>query len=150
MTPKLRGALVATFIGYLGVVGVLTLDPTQKAPGHSLSLVSVLLRGIGLRVSAASSVLEVVSNVALFVPLGLLGLLLWPSRRVLGWTAAGAGLSAAIELSQLLFLPHRFATISDVAANTAGALLGALLAAGIRRVLLGPGRPLSWLGDAIR
>jgi glycopeptide antibiotics resistance protein len=69
-----------------------------------------------------------VSNVALFVPFSLLGLVVWPSRRVLAWTAAGALASTTIELVQLLLLPQRFATVSDVLANTSGALLGALIA----------------------
>jgi glycopeptide antibiotics resistance protein len=127
---------VVVFGCYLVAVGVLTLDPSQQAPGRSLSLVSALLQAVGLPVLADSRVLEVASNVALFVPFGLLGLLSWPSLRVLGWTALGALLSAAIELSQLLFLPHRFATVSDLVANTTGAMLGALVATAVRRVLV--------------
>ncbi|MCS5713686.1 VanZ family protein [Herbiconiux sp. CPCC 205716] len=69
---------------------------------------------------------EFTSNVLLFVPLGLLlGLLL--GRRIWGLSVlvCFAG-SAAIELTQYLFLPARFATVDDVIANTLGGLLGAL------------------------
>ncbi|HET8895805.1 MAG TPA: VanZ family protein, partial [Protaetiibacter sp.] len=50
------------------------------------------------------------------------------------WSATLAGLvtSGIIEGVQL-FLPTRFATVSDLIANTAGALLGALLVAAVRR-----------------
>jgi VanZ family protein len=125
-----RAAVVVAFVAYLATVAVLVFDPSQHAPGTSLALVSRVLRAAQLPVPAHSP-LEVASNVVLFVPFSLLGLLIWPSRRVLGWTAAGALLSATIELVQLVFLPHRFATVSDVVANTTGALLGALLATGV-------------------
>jgi VanZ family protein len=50
------------------------------------------------------------------------------------WSATLAGLvtSGIIEGVQL-FLPTRYATVSDLVANTAGALLGALLVAASRR-----------------
>ncbi|MBM7476511.1 VanZ family protein [Curtobacterium herbarum] len=82
--------------------------------------------------------IESLANVAFFVPLGLLVVLLAGARW--WWAGAGAGLlvSATIETGQALFLPARFATIDDVVANTMGAVLGAvlgvvLLAAAARR-----------------
>jgi glycopeptide antibiotics resistance protein len=71
-----------------------------------------------------------IGNVVAFVPLGFLWPLLRPSRR--GWIAVlgvGAGLSLAIELSQLLIslvigYPYRQADVDDVLLNTTGALLG--------------------------
>lgn len=70
---------------------------------------------------------ESLANVAFFVPLGLLVVLLAGARW--WWAGAGAGLvvSAAIETGQALFLPARFATIDDVVANTMGAVVGSLL-----------------------
>lgn len=71
---------------------------------------------------------EFLSNIALFIPLGvLLGLLL--GRRIWGLAVlvCFAG-SVAIELTQYVFLPARFATVDDVIANTLGALAGALVA----------------------
>jgi glycopeptide antibiotics resistance protein len=71
---------------------------------------------------------ELASNVILFFPLGalvarIMGVRLW-------WSAAIAGflISVAIELAQLAFLPARFPSVVDVAANTCGAALGALTA----------------------
>jgi len=68
--------------------------------------------------------LEALANVALFVPLGLL---LPLATRARPWSAVptGAALSTLIELTQLAFLPHRFATVQDVVLNTLGAALGA-------------------------
>jgi hypothetical protein len=71
------------------------------------------------------TVLEFVANIALFVPFGLLLALGW--SRLKTWHLAVLGLvtSGAIEFVQL-FLPTRFSTISDLVANTAGAVVGCL------------------------
>jgi glycopeptide antibiotics resistance protein len=131
---RLRGGLAAAYVGYLAVVAVLVLDPSQPAPGASLSLISRVLQAAQLPVPASSRALEVLSNVALFVPFSLLGTLLWPRRRIRAWVAAGATLSLLIELCQLLFLPQRVATVSDVLANSAGALVGAVVGSALMRL----------------
>lgn len=75
---------------------------------------------------------DVVSNVVLFLPLGLAlrahGTTTW--RVVL----AGAGLSAVVELAQAAGIPGRDAALGDLLANTVGTAFGAL--AGARRPLL--------------
>jgi glycopeptide antibiotics resistance protein len=73
-------------------------------------------------------VVEFTSNVILFVPLGALVARILGQRLWWGGAAAGFVLSALIELSQLAFLPARFPSVADVAANTFGAMVGALLA----------------------
>ena len=107
----------------------------------------------GLPAWVTYDTVEVAANVILFVPFGFLlsrslskrsprgssserpprgslserseskGLLplLWP-------TILGLALSLTIEFTQSAFLPARFATVSDLIANTAGAFLGASLA----------------------
>ncbi|PZF11056.1 VanZ family protein [Curtobacterium sp. MCPF17_011] len=82
--------------------------------------------------------IESLANVAFFVPLGLLVVLLAGARWWWAGAAAGLLVSATIETGQALFLPARFATVDDVVANTMGAVLGAvlgvvLLAAAARR-----------------
>jgi glycopeptide antibiotics resistance protein len=71
---------------------------------------------------------EAASNVLLFVPLG--ALMVWLMGRRYWWVgpAAGVLLSSLIELAQFLFLPARYPTLADIAANTLGAALGAGLA----------------------
>jgi len=68
---------------------------------------------------------DLVLNVLLFVPLGL-GLALLGLRPRLA-VAAGALLSATIELAQHWWVAGRFASLSDVAANVAGCFLGVLI-----------------------
>ena len=70
------------------------------------------------------AVVESASNVVMFVPIGALIAIL--ARRALWWLSGVIGLvvSSCIELSQLLFLPDRYASLGDVTANTSGALLG--------------------------
>jgi len=71
--------------------------------------------------------------VLLFIPFGVLGVLARdPSRRV-GWrrilvvTGLGAALSLAVETMQL-FMANRVTSVSDVATNTIGAVIGAIAA----------------------
>jgi hypothetical protein len=80
-------------------------------------------------VSAAGccSSLDIVFNILLFMPLGagLVLLRLRPRSAVV----AGALLSIAIELSQHWWVEGRFASLADVASNTAGCALGVLVVA---------------------
>ncbi len=79
-------------------------------------------------------------NVLLFVPLGLFLVLLRPGRgRVIPAALCGFFFSLAIECSQLF--NSRATDIDDLAANTLGALAGALAAAGLRRLLRGRTAP---------
>ncbi|RKR74584.1 VanZ family protein [Frondihabitans australicus] len=75
---------------------------------------------------------ETSANVIMFAPLGALIASvamprLWWSSGVLGLT-----LSLAVEFTQAEFLPQRFASASDLAANTSGALLGGAVFALVR------------------
>ena len=72
--------------------------------------------------------LEVATNVAMFVPLGfLLVLAIFRTRWWLA-VAASAAVSTVFELVQLLLLSGRVASVADVAANTLGGAVGAILA----------------------
>lgn len=90
--------------------------------------------------------IEFVSNVLMFVPIGVLGVLAFDR---VPWWLIPAGclvLSVLVELAQLVFLSARLGSIVDVAANLAGALLGATLARlvkrpGVSRPLASPRRP---------
>ena len=90
------------------------------------------LQGLGAPEWVNYDFADFVANVGFFVPIGLVAALLLPWR--IWWLAipAGAALSAALELGQALFLPERYASATDVLANTVGATLGALIAAAIR------------------
>ncbi|MET1017782.1 MAG: VanZ family protein [Leifsonia flava] len=72
-------------------------------------------------------VIESGANVLLFVPAGLLLVILmgvhWWWLSILGGMAA----SIVIELGQYLFLDERFATSDDVYANTIGTVIGTVI-----------------------
>lgn len=72
--------------------------------------------------------LEIIANILVFVPVGILAFVLLP-RRV--WPLAllvGPLLSLGIETAQRVALPHRAATVTDVVANSTGALVGVVFA----------------------
>lgn len=80
--------------------------------------------------------IEASANIILFIPLGVVAGLAYSEKR--WWQIAAFGLivSGCMELGQLLFLHNRLASPLDVATNTGGAVIGALLAAGaLKRAL---------------
>lgn len=82
---------------------------------------------------------DVVGNVVLFVPVGVLGWVLLRSRgpsslwRAAGLLVAGMAFAFALQVAQI-FVPARDAAWSDVVWNTLGLLLGMLLAAPLSRM----------------
>ena len=122
-----------TLLGYLAAVLLITQWPDPPDPGTLSWLQRVLaqLHDSGLPGAVDLPVVEALANVAMFVPLGLL---LPAATRTRAWLAvpAGAGFAALIELSQLIFLPHRVASVQDVVMNTLGAALGAAVLLAIR------------------
>lgn len=109
-------------------------DPASWLPGAFIGRIAERTQGLGLwQVLTSFHVLQVVFNVVLFVPWGIL------ARRWRGlplWAAVVTGFlgSALIEFTQYTalfgFFPcrYRFTDPDDLLMNTAGALLGALLA----------------------
>ena len=71
---------------------------------------------------------EILMNVVIIAPLTFIGSIVWPRLRWQEWTAYGFLGATMVELVQGILLPGRHASFSDIFANTAGALLGALLA----------------------
>jgi len=132
-----RRAAVALAV-YGVAVGFIVLWPVPVDRPFDVPLLRVLgaLKGSAVRPIDAYNALEAVSNVLMFVPAGLLIVVLVGRAR--WWIApvAGLGLSAAAEAAQYALLPERTATVADVIANTAGALIGAglALAVGRRRI----------------
>lgn len=131
--PRVVAALLA---GYLGVIALLTLDPSAEVASHGASLVERLL----VRLDAPTPLLapgrpEVLCNVVMLVPVPLLGRFLLRSLDWRDWTAYGFVFSAAVESAQGLFLAHRGATAVDVVANTAGTAIGAVLATAVATIL---------------
>ncbi|MCT1396192.1 VanZ family protein [Microbacterium sp. p3-SID338] len=139
-TAAARFALAA-YLLFVGFTVWLPATVSSKVTGL-VGIMSAWVARTGMASFEQSAVvLEVLANVALFIPLGLLLPIAWPRLRVWGATVAGGLLSVLIEVVQA-FLPSRVPALSDVLANTTGTFLGAGLAcllltavsAGLRRV----------------
>jgi glycopeptide antibiotics resistance protein len=136
--PPRSGArtLIASTGLFLCVVVVLmaTLWPTPLDQGYSESINRVLevLHRNGVPAWFGYDKLEFSANIAMFVPLGFLLALLLPQR--VWWLALiiSPALSIGIELTQAQLLTQRFATVSDVIANSSGAVIGATFAVALR------------------
>lgn len=130
-------------LAYLAALTLIAFWPTPVDRGlnGSISAVVLWLHANGVPAWLDYESIEFSANIALFVPVGLLVVLLTGIRRWWIGTLIGTLISCAIELGQLVFLPERFATVNDVIANSLGALLGTLIAVFVLRVPLGPAHP---------
>lgn len=133
----MRGPAIAVAAAYAVAAGLVVFWPTPVGRGLNPMIFTVLhtLGRIGAPSWVNYSLVQNFANVLLFVPVGLLiTFIVPPSRWWLGMVL-GCALSCFIELAQLLFLPHRHASLIDVATNSTGAVLGCLLALAILRRL---------------
>src|SRR5690606_42154577 len=130
----MRLLLRILFAAYLVAVGFVVWSPQ---PTEGVGIAEIVARWVASVIDQPYGptfvVLEVAANVAMFVPFGVLALTAYRWMRVWSATLAGLVTSGIIEGVQL-FLPTRFSTVSDLIANTAGALVGALLVAVGRRI----------------
>ncbi|MDQ0279299.1 hypothetical protein QO003_003602 [Arthrobacter silviterrae] len=131
--PLHRIALAAAAIYLVGVAMVVFWPtPVDRPASGELHLVIDWLHVHGLPKFIGYNQVEFTANIAMFLPMGLI-LSIWFKN---GWVGlvVGSLASCFIELSQYLFLPHRYASGLDVLANTMGAAIGAALyIAGHRR-----------------
>jgi VanZ family protein len=127
--PPRRRVARWEFFAYALILAAIALWPTPVDRAGAGMLMKALkeLHRRGMPGWIDYAFVESASNVLLFVPLGVL--VVWILGRRYWWTGGVAGmlLSALIELAQLVFLPDRYPTLLDVAANAAGAALGGLL-----------------------
>ena len=130
MPLQLHRAAGWGLVAYISGLALIALwpVPVDRAGGQLLARALRKLHRRGVPEWVDYGFVESASNVLLFVPLG--ALVVWLLGRPYGWVGPAAGLllSSLIELAQFLFLPERYPTLADVAANTSGAVIGALLA----------------------
>lgn len=133
-----RHLLTGVAVGGLAAYGVLMafmlLAPSAAAPSWLVTTTSAVAldAGVPARLATPERV-EFLLNVAAFVPVPLLGSLLWPSLDWRDWTALGFTASVLVEVAQAVAMAERSATHADVVANTLGALVGAVLTLGLGR-----------------
>lgn len=124
-----RAWALALGIPFLFILGALTLTPSRVE--HTMPNLLDLILDAAHRLGWESldfTRLEILANILVFIPVGILAFVLLP-RRV--WPLAllvGPVLSLAIETAQRVALPHRAATITDVLANSTGAIFGVAFA----------------------
>ena len=113
----------------LVVIAVIVFWPGPPDPNGQVALRVYLERGHrhGLPRWVDYDLVQNLSNVVMFVPIGVLGALALYRRNylIVLYAAVASGL---IELVQLVLLPHRVASWQDITANTVGAFLGLLCA----------------------
>jgi|GEM_PF-673802 len=125
----------------LVAVLLIVLNPTTVDAGHEDVIVRVLreLHQYGVPARFGYSQLEFSANIVMFLPLGFFaGLAVGSGVRARWWMVLVSlpAFSALIELTQHFFLPGRFATVSDVVANSIGGVVGVMVARGlVRRAL---------------
>ncbi|WP_172806299.1 VanZ family protein [Aeromicrobium choanae] len=134
--PWKRAASTLVVVAY--VVGGLTLLlwPQHVDPWFGLdetAPATAPLRWLGVPQSQWWTIIEIGSNVALFVPFGFALALVLTRRPVVRTVLAGLATSVAFELLQAVLPIDRTPSVGDVVANTCGAALGALLGVGVVR-----------------
>jgi glycopeptide antibiotics resistance protein len=128
--------IVAIAVIYLVGALMVGLWPTPVDGGIRGQIADTLafLHRAGVPSGFDYNVLEFTANIGFFVPIGALICLLLHRRIQLLAIPIGALLSCTIELSQLLFLPARFASWNDVLANTTGTVIGVVIVALVRLI----------------
>ncbi|MCZ2829142.1 VanZ family protein [Modestobacter sp. VKM Ac-2986] len=129
------GALLPAAVAVLLAVACVTLGP-PGAVAEARRTVTALAEALTAPWPGAvqRAQVEAAANVLLFVPVGALAAVLVRRRSPVLPVALGAGLSVLVELVQTT-LPGRVPDLADVAANTAGTVVGVALAAGCRSAL---------------
>lgn len=119
-----RWLLAAYTVAVIAVV----FQPRPSAAVGSVDLGYAVIVWLGLDAVVTPTMVEFAWNTVMFVPLTLLGAWGFPTLDWKRWVAVALLATAIIEGVQLLFLSGRSASLLDLASNTLGGVLGALLA----------------------
>ncbi|MBT2596615.1 VanZ family protein [Arthrobacter sp. ISL-72] len=132
--PDVWRAVLALMMAFLAIVGFWP-SPVDKPVQGQLAATLFFLHWRGLPPWVNYSFVEASANVAMFVPLGIVAFLAFPRKQWWQVSAFGLLVSSCMELGQALFLHDRFASPLDLVTNTAGAVIGCLLAGKFLRFL---------------
>lgn len=123
-------AAVLLSVLYAVVLALIAFWPTpvDRAGRDALQRTLAWLHEHGAPAWLTYGMVEFASNIVLFIPAGLLLVVLAGAR--FWWLGPLGGLlgSAAIEFGQFAFLPARTTSARDIVANTSGAIIGTVLA----------------------
>ncbi|PRB44962.1 teicoplanin resistance protein VanZ [Arthrobacter sp. MYb23] len=121
--------LKALFVAYLVSLAFVVFLPAREASTVTgfVGVIAGWLSFFGFPEEAAAIGVEFVANIVLFVPFGVFVRLLKPTLNLWPVALVAAVSSGAIEVLQLL-IPGRVTAVSDVVANTLGALAGLMVA----------------------
>jgi glycopeptide antibiotics resistance protein len=128
MKQSVRGLAAIAMTVYAALLGLALFWPSSGVQNQMIFWLMRRLFGLGIPFDVATFPrMEVLMNVAILMPLSLLGALVTDRLRWQEWTAYAFIASAVVEIVQGSLLPHRQASFSDIVANTTGAMLGAIL-----------------------
>lgn len=130
MTRRILAVALAIYTAFVLFV---TLTPRIPGTGTVAILVNSVLgyfHDRGLLVGVQYDDIEFLANIGMFVPLGVLAMIIWRAWWVL---PMGTALSGFVELYQALLLPGRVGEWRDVLSNSIGFLLGASVVIVIHR-----------------
>ena len=130
-------SVVALLSTYVVIVLLVTMSPTPVDQGFSSAIDKVLavLHRNGVPEWFGYNKLEFSANIAMFAPIGFLVALALPAR--VWWLAliVCPAFSGGIEYVQGAVLTERFSTLSDLIANSIGAVIGILFAVILRALV---------------
>jgi glycopeptide antibiotics resistance protein len=109
--------------------------PLDQDYGAAVDKFLAVLHRNGIPMWFGYNKLEFSANILMFLPLGFLIALLLPAKTWWLSLLICPAISIGIELTQSVALSARFATITDVIANSIGALIGIFLAVVLRAVI---------------
>ena len=134
---RVRFVAVLTVM-YIVVVLAVTLTPTTVDHGLDPYIERILqeLHERGVPAFVDYGFIEFSANIVFFVPVGFLLGILFQYRLWFLAIVCGGALSAAVETVQGLFLPGRVSSLTDVLANTTGAVIGCIVAVAVRMLIL--------------
>jgi glycopeptide antibiotics resistance protein len=127
VSSRSRAWWTTAFVVWAAVIARMTLWPTLGDEEPFALLDDVLGWAQRTGVPLTFGMVEAFANILLFVPFGALAVLVWRPRHPWWVVAAGCATSCAIELTQLVLLPHRVADVRDVIMNTTGTAVGVVL-----------------------
>ncbi len=136
--PRPTRPLLIGSVLYLVVLAVIAMWPSHVDSGINVvdgTFVGRWLLAQNLSYAQAYDLIQFSANVLLYLPLGVLAMLVAPRTRWWHAVAVALAVSTVFELLQAMLRPGRTADASDVIANTLGAAVGAGLVVLMRAAL---------------